>query len=112
MKSLIVFSLLLIGKTSLGQSSTTVYKNPSDSSHNFYVIRLPKSSIRGLLVLNARFLSDTSNMKAYNLGICILTVMPTTNYLDNLTSDSVLYSIDEMIGEVIRKYKIPGNKVI
>lgn len=96
----------------LGQQSKTVYKNPADSSQNFYVISLPKGSIKGLLVLNARYLSDSSKITAYNLGICTLTIVPTTSYLDNLTSGSILNTIDRMIGEVIRGYKISNNKVI
>ncbi len=97
---------------SLGQQSKTVYKNPKDSSQNFYIIRLPKDTIKGLLVLNARGLSDSSKIIAYNLGICTLTIMPTTSYLDNLTSDSIINIIDGMIGEVIQEYKIPNNKII
>ena len=112
MKFLIILSLLFIGKMSLGQQSKAVYKNPKDSSQNFYVIRLPKDTIKGLLVLNARALSDSSKIIAYNLGICTLTIMPTTSYLDNLTSDSIINTIDRMIGEVIREYKISNNKII
>jgi|SRR6185437_1077482 len=112
MKSLIILSLLFFGKMALGQQSKTVYKNPADSSQNFYVISLPKGSIKGLLVLNARYLSDSSKITAYNLGICTLTIVPTTSYLDNLTSGSILNTIDRMIGEVIRGYKISNNKVI
>lgn len=96
----------------LGQQSKTVYKNPKDSSQNFYVIRLPKDTIKGLLVLNARALSDSSKIAAYNLGICTLTIIPTTNYLDNLTSDSIINTIDRMIGEVTRTYNISKRKVI
>ena len=47
MKSLIILSLLFIGKISLGQQGETVYKNPNDSSQNFYTIRLPKDTIKG-----------------------------------------------------------------
>jgi hypothetical protein len=112
MKSLIILLLLFIGKVSFGQQSKTVYKNPKDSTQNFYVIRLPKGAIKGLLVLNARALSDSSKIIAYNLGICTLTIMPTAKYLDNLTSDSIIHTIDGMIGEVIRKYKISNNKII
>lgn len=112
MKPLIILSLLFIGKIAFGQEAKTIYKNPKDSSQNFYVIRLPKGAIKGLLVLNARALSDSSKLTAYNLGICTLTIMPTTSYLNNLTSDSILNTIDGMIGEVIHEYKIPNNKII
>jgi hypothetical protein len=112
MRFLIILSLFLFAKMALGQQSKTVYKNPKDSSQNFYVIRLPKDTIKGLLVLNARALSDSSKITAYNLGICTLTIIPTISYLDNLTSDSIINTIDEMVGEVIRMYDISKCKVI
>ena len=96
----------------MGQQSKVIYKNPNDSSQNFYVITLPKDTIKGLLVLNARILSDSSKMTAYSLGICTLTIVPTANSLENLTSDRILNTIDGMIGEVIRKYRISNHKII
>lgn len=41
------------------------------------------------------------------MGIMTLTLIPTSNYLLNLTSDSVLVKIVEMINEVVES---PGNK--
>jgi hypothetical protein len=112
MKYLVILSLLFIGKMSLGQQYKVVYKNPADSSQNFYIITLPKDTIKGLLVLNARTLSDSSKMTAYSLGICTLTIVPTAKSLDNLTSNGILNTIDGMIGEVIRDYKISNHKII
>jgi hypothetical protein len=112
MKSLILLTLLLIGKISSGQQAKTVYRNPKDSSQNFYIITLPKDAVKGLLVLNARILADSSKKTAYNLGICTLTVIPTGNNIDNLTSNSILNTIDGMIGDVIRTYHISSKKII
>ena len=112
MKFIIILSLFFIGNKLLGQQSKVIYKNPNDSSQNFYVITLPKDTIKGLLVLNARTLSDSSKITAYSLGICTLTIVPTANSLENLTSDRILNTIDGMIGEVIRTYRISNHKII
>jgi hypothetical protein len=112
MKSLIFIAFLLIGETSSGQQGKIVYRNPKDSSQNFYIITLPKDTIKGLLVLNARILSDSSNIQAYNMGICTLTIIPTAKTLDNLTSNTILNTIDGIIGEIIVAYKISTHKII
>ncbi len=112
MKLFILFSLLLSINISNGQSYKIVYENPKDSTQNFYVIRLPKDVIKGLLVLNDRALSDSSKLRAYNLGICTLTVVPTAQSLDNLTSNDILNTIDNMIGEVTKMYKISKQKIV
>ncbi len=51
-------------------------------------------------------------MKAYDSGIMTLTVVPSSNFLNNLTSDSLLIAIDRMINEVIVDNKIAENKVV
>jgi hypothetical protein len=110
MRYTLLLSLLFLSKLSLGQQY--VYKNPKDSSENFYIVRLPKENIKGLLVLNARVLSDSSITKAFNSGVCVLTIVPTARPLDNLTSENILNTIDKMIGEVIRTYRISNRKII
>lgn len=94
------------------QPVKTVYRTTGDSTQNFYIIRTPSSPPRGLLVLNARTLSDTANMIANYSGVCIVTIVPTANNLDNLTSISLLNTIDEIIGEVIKTTGISNRKVI
>jgi hypothetical protein len=109
-KTFILLLFIFLGKTVICQQY--VYNNPKDSSQNFYILRLPKESIKGLLVLNARNLSDSSNQKAQKLGICILTIVPTARPLENLTSNAVLNKMDQIIGTVIRQYKIPSHNLI
>ncbi|MGI4020088.1 MAG: hypothetical protein ACRYFA_01150 [Janthinobacterium lividum] len=104
--------LFLISKSIFAQQVHTVFRNLKDSSENFYVVRTPKYPIKGLLVLNDRALSDSAKKKAYDMGICTITVVPTSNYLQNLTSNSLLVTIDEMINETITKYKIQKNKIV
>lgn len=112
MKLLLILSLFFFVENVIGQQNKTVYENPKDSSHNFYIIRLPKDATKGLLVLNDRTLSDSFTIAAYNLGICILTIVPTAKSLDNMTSDSILNTIDRMIGEVISAYKFSSHKIV
>jgi len=112
MKYLLLILLLITTQLSLGQQAKTVYKSPTDSSQNYYIITLPKNAITGLLVLNARILSDSSKIQAYNLGICTLTIIPTAKPLENFTSNDLLNNIDEMIGEVIHTYKISNRNII
>lgn len=108
----ILISVFFCSNILLGQSLHIVFKNPKDSSQNFYVVRTPKDTIKGMLVLNDRALSDSAKKKAADIGIITLTVVPSSNSLQNLTSDSLLVSIDKMIKEVITQYKVPKNKVV
>lgn len=112
MRYLTILILFFSSKSVIAQQVHIVFKNPKDSSQNFYVVRTPKYPIKGLLVLNDRALSDSAKKKAYNMGICTVTVIPTSNYLQNLTSNSLLITVDEMIHETVTRYKIPKNKVI
>lgn len=112
MRYLLIISFLFTQQISLAQQAKTVYRDRTDSSQNFYILTPPKGAIKGLLVLNMKVLSDSSKEQAYNLGICTLTVVPTTKPLDNLISDKVLNTIDEMIGEVIGTFKISNRSVI
>ncbi len=112
MRNLLILVLFFSSKALIGQGYNIVFKNPKDSSQNFYVVRTPKDTIKGLLVLNDRALSDSAKIKAYDMGIITLTVVPTSNSLQNLTSDSLLITIDKMIKEVITNYKVPKTKVI
>ncbi|MBZ4188339.1 hypothetical protein [Niabella beijingensis] len=90
MKFLIpLVSFLFTQYHALGQESHMVFKNEKDSSQNFYIVRPPRSAIKGLLVLNDRTLSDSAKRKAFEAGILIMTVVPAANALDNLTGDSV-----------------------
>lgn len=109
-KTFIILLFIFLGKTVICQQY--VYNNPKDSSQNFYILRLPKESIKGLLVLNARNLSDSSNQKAQEWGICILTIVPTARPLENLNSIAVIHKMDQIIGSVIRQYKIPPHNLI
>ncbi len=112
MKSILTLFFLFLVEIAIGQQFKVVFKNPKDSSQNFYVVRPPKDIIKGLLVLNDRALSDSAKMKAYDSGIMTLTVVPSSNFLNNLTSDSLLIAIDRMINEVIVDNKIAENKVV
>jgi hypothetical protein len=112
MRHTLIFILLYFAKTSFGQDFHIVYRNSKDSSQNLYAVRPPKGLIKGLLVLNDRALSDSAKVKAYESGILTLSVLPASNSLDNLTSDSIIVRISEMIKEVLTNYKVPDNKFI
>ncbi|KAA2241715.1 hypothetical protein F0L74_17730 [Chitinophaga agrisoli] len=107
-----ILYLCLFAFTARGQQKKTIYRDSRDSTHNFYVIRPPREAITGLLVLNDRGLSDSAKMDAWQQGIMILTVVPAVNSLDNLTSNAVLDTIDDMIAEVLTAYKISTGKVV
>ena len=112
MKYPLTVILFFFIQISFGQTSYVVFRNPKDSSQNLYIVRPPKAVIKGVLVLNDRALSDSSKMKAYETGILTLTIVPTSNSLDNLMSDAILLRVDEMIKEVLSKYKIQDDKFI
>ena len=112
MKHLILLFLIVFTTTLFAQGINTVYRNHKDSTQNYDVVIPTKGAINGLLVLNQASLSDSVQQKASEMGIMTLTLIPTSNYLLNLTSDSVLVKIGEMISEVVANHKIPRNKVI
>ncbi len=70
---------MMLAKIGYSQRYTIIYKDVKDSTQNFYVVRPPRDSIRGLLVLNDHALSDSAKSLAYQLGIMTLTVVPTNN---------------------------------
>ncbi len=109
-----LLSLLILAKLGLGygQRYTIIYKDPKDSTQNFYVVRPPKEAITGLLVLNDHALSDSAKSMAYQQGIMTLTVVPTNDPLRNLTDKTVLIRIHSMVLEVLTKYRISPSKVI
>jgi hypothetical protein len=112
MKPIVFLFLCLLAQAAAGQAVETIYRNPKDSSGNFYVIRPPKAGIKGLLVLNDRGLADSVKRKASELGIMTVTVVPSANPFDNLVGDSLPVRIDHMIRAVTARYHIAGNKVI
>ncbi|AUD04106.1 hypothetical protein [Spirosoma pollinicola] len=107
-----LISLLILAKIGYGQRYTIIYKDAKDSTQNFYVVRPPKDSIRGLLVLNDHALSDSAKSLAYQQGIMTLTVVPTNDPLRNLTDKTIVMRIHSMVLEVITKYQISPSKII
>jgi hypothetical protein len=104
--------ILILMHSAHAQQTLKVYRNPGDHTQNFYVLRLPKNEIKGLLVLNARSLSDTANKTADALGIGILTIVPVSNTLENLLSSTLLDTIDAMIAQVTARYDIAKDKIV
>ena len=111
-KWIALLSLMMLAKIGYGQRYTIIYKDAKDSTQNFYVVRPPKDSIRGLLVLNDHGLSDSAKSLAYQQGIMTLTVVPTNDPLRNLTDKTILSRIHSMVLEVITKYRISPHKII
>ncbi len=90
----------------------TVYKNPKDSTSNFYIKTIPNGPVKGLLVIENAQLSDRAKISAYNMGIMTLTATPVSNSLDLLIGDKPLDTLDNLIAEVINYYHIPANKIV
>jgi len=90
----------------------TIYKNPKDSSADYYTTTLPKGSVKGLLVIENGQLTDKSKILAYDMGIMTMTVVPVSNSLDMLTGDEPLAIMDSLIAEVVAEHDIPPNKIL
>lgn len=103
--------MLLLAKLGYAQRYTIIHKDPKASTQNFYVVRPPKESIRGLLVLNDHALSDSAKSLAYQQGIMPLTVVPTNELLRNLTDKTILTRIHSMVKEVLTTYRIASHKL-
>jgi pimeloyl-ACP methyl ester carboxylesterase len=101
----------------LGQEAERVFRT-QDSTQNFYLVLVPKTSIKGLLVILPGFGGDPRDVlqetdlpaKARVSGY--LVVIPYLALMTNC-SDSISQSrLAELVPEVIKKYKIPINKFI
>lgn len=111
-KLIYLLGLMILAKIGYGQRYTVIYKDSKDSTQNFYVVRPPKGSIIGLLVLNDHALSDSAKSIAYQQGIMTLTVVPTNEPLKNLIDKTILTRINTMILDVITKYRIESQKIV
>jgi hypothetical protein len=106
--------LLLWCHLSNGQKAIHVYQSLNDSTQNFYIKRLPTGTIKGLLVINLRSVTDSSKTYALQHGIMLMGIIALNpdSALQYLTSTKVIDRTDKMITEVVNQYHIPKNKVI
>jgi hypothetical protein len=110
MRALVLLVLTFMADAVLAQEAQRVYLSPQDSTQNYYVARPPKGIIKGLLVLNQASLSDSGKLKAFEMGVMTVTVIPSSNYILNLTDEMLLNRIGGMIGSVVSQIKYPGTR--
>jgi hypothetical protein len=101
-----------------GEHVERIFRNPKDSSHNFYLTLEPVSSPKALLVILPGFggypreiLEGTDiASKARKDGYLVVVpyLAPETFYADSIS----LGNLETLIPELMEKYKIPKNKFI
>lgn len=102
--------LLLFSSLQQLYSQQIIYRNPEDSTQNFYKIFLPKTPIKGLVVIAYDDFVNTTF--ANEKGIAIASITPKANYIDSMFDDEILSIYDEIIAEICQKHQISKEKVV
>jgi len=111
----ILFTLCALSAAPVyAQQPAEVYKNPADHGENYYIKFEPKGSPKGMLVLIARTLSDSSMHYAREQGLLVLDVVPlkATQNIELMTSPDLSPRMDAMIAEVAKAHKVPAGKIV
>ena len=104
------FLLLLIWIAQNVAAQEVIFRNPKDSTQNFYQQYLPNAAPKGLIMV---FYGQFSNPKlATDAGFVLVSITPEADYFQTLFAANILKMSNEMIAEICQKNKIPTNKVI
>jgi hypothetical protein len=66
--------------------------------------------MKGMLVLNDNELDSITYNQAKAKGIMIVSIVPFRSAIDNFTSDAVLDTMDNLLGQLVKEYDI--NKIV
>ena len=108
MKRLLLLSLVWVAQNTVAQE--IVFRNPKDSTQNFYQQYLPNSQPRGLIVV---FYAQFQNPKLVtDRGFMLVSLTPQADYLQTMFGTALLKISSEMIDEICKQNHIPTDKVI
>ena len=101
------------------QTFEYVYRNAQDSGVNCYATVVPKTkNIKGIMVRDYSALPDFSTKSRYNYqklalkeGIMVLYTVTSKFFPEMYYSDSCTALLDEIVNEVLVKYKIPKENI-
>jgi hypothetical protein len=108
MKKFLCVMLLFSGLDAFSQKK--VFRNPNDTTQNCYQIFLPKTPVKGLIVV--AYNNFVKPELATEQGLAIVSVYPSSEYLNTLFDTAVITLLDEMIVEICDAYQIPKSKVV
>ncbi|MEZ4804400.1 MAG: hypothetical protein R2852_02655 [Bacteroidia bacterium] len=120
MKTLVLLlTLSTLTQTLQAYSIKTVYKNSSDSSVNCYTVLVPETKqVRGLLIRDYSSLPPYQDSAKFRLdelvdgkGIVIAYVVSSTYFPELFYHDTVVHVLDEIVEEILVKYKIPRQNI-
>jgi hypothetical protein len=113
-RSLFVLLFVIPAQIATAQKVVTDwYRIPGYSlNKRAHSIEWVPEQINGVLVLNDHDLEDNTYNEAMKKGIMIVSIVPCESSLDNFSSDAVLDTIDTVLGELLKNYKIPDVKIV
>lgn len=115
---LIAILFLFVVRNAMSQSVTAVYKNPSDSTENYYLKVVPKGSIEscivfipGLFQTPEELLLETGIEETANEKGCLLIVPIQTKTSLHFEKRSMEF-LTRVVSEVFSKYQIKNKNLI
>lgn len=122
-RKLLLVILLVLGATPLqGQRTEVVRRTPGDTIGNSYRVHEPTGTPQGLLVLLPGYGSDVDGFAAssYTPSMLparmaeqnVLTIVAVPDAETLYASDQPLHVLDSIIAEVLKKYRIPNDRVV
>lgn len=119
MKQLLIVLFATLATNAVAQRYEYVYRDANDSTVNCYLKVIPEQNIiKGLIVRDYSELPDTSKASPYQFtqlaadnGLMTLYTVTSTFFPEMYYTDSCMYILDEIIAEVIREHRIPGENI-
>ncbi|MFA6261571.1 MAG: hypothetical protein WC760_08895 [Bacteroidia bacterium] len=120
MKIYLHYILFILVIPAYGQRYEYVYRNPSDSAVNCYLMVFPShKEIKGLIIRDYSALPDfkkPSRSKLYKMaadsGLMTLYTVTSKFFPEMYYAEPEMRLLDEIVEEVIIKYHIPRSKII
>lgn len=119
MYKIVLLLLLTLGEITFAQQHEYVYRNPNNKSFNCYLSLLPESKeIKGLIIRDYSSLPDINKKSRYRWmelaleqGMAIVFTVSSNYFPDLFYDDAGPKILDEILHEVVDKYKIPKEHI-
>lgn len=92
------------------QTSPKVYRNPNDTTQNFYQVYIPEGTPKGVLFI--AYENFRQPHLATEQGLLLVSSTPSTDYLATMFNETIFVTLDQTLAEICQKYQVPKNKII